>query len=121
MRTLAVFVTILSLFSSLPGHSAERSFRVAQSKRITTLVDRLYAKDGNAFGTVFCHAEAPQVLFVDSRYQDLDGKTFFFKSLEACDQGRINARELSQKCAVELILDEGTQAAEVRVRQCSGN
>ncbi len=121
MRFMAFFVTILGVFVSLQGHSAERSFRVFETKRITPLVDRFFGQDGNAFGTVFCHPQAPQVMFVDSRVGDLDGKTFYFESLEACDKGRTQARQLSQKCVVELVLDQETQGAQVRLSQCLGN
>lgn len=121
MRITAALGTILGLFISLQGHSAERSFRVFESKLITPLVDRFYGQDGNAFGTVFCSPQAPQVMFVDSRVRDLDGKTFYFDSLDACDKGRTQARQLSQKCVVELVLDQETQGAQIRLSQCLGN
>lgn len=121
MRFATFLVTILGLLTSLQGHSAERTFRVFESKRITPLVDRFYGQDGNAFGTVFCNPQAAQVMFVDSRVGDLDGKTFYFESVEACDKGRTQARQLSQKCVVELVLDQETQGAQVRLSQCLGN
>lgn len=118
MRLKAFLVTIMSLFISAQGHAAERTFRVYVSKSITPLVERFYAADGNAFATVFCDERAPQVMIVDSRLQDLDGKTFYFSSLEECNNTRTQAQQLLKKCVVELLIDTSTSQAGSRAHSC---
>lgn len=114
-------VTILGLLVSLNGHSAERAFRVFATKQITPAVERFYGRDGSAFATIFCSPEAAQAMMVDSRLPDLDGKTFFFSSLQECEQARLQARELSRKCAVDLVISVDNKIAQVRVGGCSEN
>lgn len=116
-----LYVTLFSLLFCFTAHSAERSFRVSETKTLTPLVERFYGKDTIAFATMFCSPEAPQVMFVDSRIRELDGKTFKFSSLDSCDNGRLQARQLSKKCNVELVLDLDNQNASIRVSQCSGS
>ncbi|WP_374079509.1 hypothetical protein [Bdellovibrio bacteriovorus] len=118
MRLLTSVIVLSGLFASPSGHASQRSFQVFSTRQITPKVDRFYGQDGNAFATVFCSAESPQVMIVDSRLSDLDGKTFLFGSLEACEKGRSNARDLNKKCLIELIIDQTTQAAVLKVSRC---
>ena len=114
-------VTIFGLIVSLHAHSAERAFRVFATKQITPAVERFYGRDGSAFATVFCSQDAMQAMMVDSRIPELDGKTFFFSSFQECQEARLQARELSGKCAVDLIISLEQKAAQVRVSGCSAN
>ncbi|MEK2645029.1 hypothetical protein [Bdellovibrio sp. BCCA] len=117
MRVQFVVIALGFLFS-LTGNAAQRSFTVFSSKQITPKVERFYGQDGNAFATMFCNPESPQVMIVDSRLTDLDGKTFLFGSLQACEKGRADARNSLNKCLVELVIDTTTQAAVVKVSRC---
>lgn len=114
-------VTILGLFVSLNGHSAERAFRIFTTKQITPAVERFYGRDGSAFATVFCSHEAVQAMMVDSRIPELDGKSFLFSSFEECEQARVQAREFSRKCAVDLVISLENKTAQVRIGGCSEN
>lgn len=118
MRFNTLFVTFLSLFTSLQGHAAERAFQVFETKRITPLVERFYGHDNNAFATVFCDEKLPQVMIVDSRLQDLDGKTFYFESLETCNNARMQAQQLRDRCTVELVINQESQKASSRASRC---
>lgn len=118
MRLLASLIAFSGFFIALNSHASQRSFRVFSTRQITPKVDRFYGQDGNAFATVFCNAESPQVMIVDSRLSDLDGKTFLFGSLEACEKARTNARELNKKCLTELVIDQTTQVAVLKVSRC---
>lgn len=118
MRFLAFLLSVAGILLSLHVQAAQRSFQVFSTRQITPKVDRFYGQDGNAFATVFCSPESPQVMIVDSRLGDLDGKTFYFGSLEACEKARREARELYQKCLAELVIDQTSLAAVLKVSRC---
>lgn len=101
-----------------PVSAAERSIRVFTSKRITPLVERFYGRDDNAFATLFCNPASPQVMIVDGRLQDLDGKNFRFDSAEACEKARAQATNLAGKCEVRLVVDPSTWQARTQVSGC---
>lgn len=108
-------VTLISL-SGLQSWSAPLTLQVFKSKQITQYVDRFYGKDGNAFATVFCKGEAREVMLVDGRLGELDGRNFFFKSVAECDQGRLQAREMARECVINLVVDTAGDSAKVTVK-----
>lgn len=108
----------LILFSVTVAHAAPREIRIYTSRSITSHVDRFYDKDQNAFATIFCRDDAAQVMIVDSRMRDLDGKNFFFNSLDECNQARSDARFQSSRCNVALSVDLKSEEAQVKVQQC---
>ncbi len=116
MKIFAFMALALSLTAQAYG--SERSFQVHTSKKITPDVERFYGRDGNAFATVFCRADAQQVMMVDSRMRDLDGKTFYFASLQACLDAKTQARR-APGCKVELVINTQTLAAGSRVLSCN--
>lgn len=119
MRFMTVLLSLAGLLSATQSFAAPRAFRIASVRQITPNVDRFYGQDGSAFGTLFCNPQTAEVMFVDSRYSDLDGKTFYFGSLANCESARKQARELYGKCVTELVIDVATQGALVRSSQCS--
>ncbi len=118
-KSFVVFICFL--FSTVSASAAERSFHVSTSRKITTLVERFYGKDNNAFATLYCQSDSPQVMYVDSRLPDLDGKTFYFASLAKCEDARSQARKLSKKCNVQLVIDQRTLAARVVTTSCGSS
>ncbi len=118
MRIQTFSLAILTIVFSFQAQATQKSFRIFDSKQITSHVDRFYGQDGSAFATVFCNPEAAQVMMVDSRMPELDGKTFFFGSLENCEQARKQARKGSNECVVGLTIDLTSQAARVDVGAC---
>ncbi len=118
MPTQTFALVILTVFFAFQVQAAQKSFRIFDSKQITAQVDRFYGQDGSAFATVFCNPEAAQVMMVDSRMPELDGKTFFFGSLPNCEQARNKARKATGECVVGLTIDLASQAARVDVGAC---
>lgn len=118
MRRKVLIVTILSALMPFCAQAVERAFQVFNAKQITPLVERLYGRDTNAFATLFCHPESPQAMIVDSRLRDLDGKTFYFESVDSCENARHQARTLKNNCVVELVINTDTQTASSRAHQC---
>ncbi|MNK80906.1 hypothetical protein D3C87_1006390 [compost metagenome] len=108
----------LGVFLSLQAQAAPRAFQIFSSKQITAHVDRFYDKDRSAFATIFCRGDAAEVMIVDGRISDLDGKTFFFRSLEACEGARQVARQRSGSCVTQLVVDTAGMSAKVLVSRC---
>lgn len=118
MSSNILITAILSLFTAIPGYATERAFRVFGTRSLTPLVERFYGKDGTAFATLFCDQTAPQAMIVDSRLQDLDGKTFYFTSVEACDATRTQAQQLLNRCSVALIVNQSNNTVRSQVSGC---
>lgn len=118
MRIQNSSLVLLTVFFAFQAQAAQKSFRIFDSKQITSQVDRFYGQDGSAFATVFCNPEAAQVMMVDSRIPELDGKTFFFGSLQNCEEARKKARKANSECVVGLTIDVTSQAARVDVGAC---
>lgn len=118
MRRKVLIVTIFSVLMPFWAQATERAFQVFNTKQITPLVERFYGRDTNAFATLFCNPETPQAMIVDSRLRDLDGKTFYFDSVESCENARNQARTLINRCVVELIINTEMQTASSRANQC---
>lgn len=109
-------ILVLGLSLTQPALATEKVFRIFSSKQITPRVDRFYGQDGNAFATMFCAPESPQVMIVDSRLPDLDGKTFYFSDLSACEDLQRVARSLKPSSVVELILTLESQGARSHIK-----
>lgn len=118
MKTISQTLCLVLLFGVCVTQAVPRELRVSSSRSITSHVDRFYDKEQNAFATIFCREDAAQVMIVDSRMRDLDGKNFYFSSLEDCDKARSDARLQSARCQVILSVDLKSEAAKVRVQQC---
>ena len=106
----------LILFSSLSHATSLRSFRIYSVRELTPAVDRYYGQDGSAFATLFCNDKTSEVMFVDSRYADLDGKVFYFASDETCAEARRIAK--TSRCGADLILDTTTTGAAITAARC---
>lgn len=113
-----ILLAFLTLSLSSLAFASERSFQVYTSKKITADVDRFYGRDGNAFATIFCRSDAQQVMMVDSRMRDLDGKNFYFSSLQACNNARAQSRK-APGCKAELVINTETMAASFRLSNCN--
>ena len=120
MSLLAVTFFSTIFFAGL-AFSAERKFQIHSTKQVTPNVERFYGKDGSAFATLFCQGDTAQVMIVDSRLTDLDGKNFFFESLTKCLEGRKTARELHKKCTVSLEINQAQTSALIHAAGCNSN
>jgi hypothetical protein len=113
------YIVLISLIvMGLPAAAAVRSFRIHFDKQITAQVDRFYGADQNAFATLFCRADAAEVMFVDGRVPELDGVNFYFASPQACYEARQNVRDSYHRCVTELQLDTVTNAAKINISSC---
>lgn len=105
--------------SSAETAASTRDFRVFASKNVTPHVDRFLGQDQNAFATIFCRTDVFQVMMVDSRLQDLDGKVFNFDSQDSCERARVRARMASISCDVKLIINTQTMTAATNTKNCT--
>ncbi|AHI05558.1 hypothetical protein BDW_05250 [Bdellovibrio bacteriovorus W] len=111
-------VFLFMFFAASVSEAAPQTMRIHSSRSITSHVDRFYDKVQNAFATIFCREDAAQVMIVDSRMTDLDGKNFYFSSEDECNKARSDARMQSARCQVTLSVDLKSQKAKVKVEQC---
>lgn len=118
MKRTCQVLSLLLLMLAPATQAAPKEMRVYSSRSITSHVDRFYDKSQSAFATIFCREDAAQVMIVDSRMTDLDGKNFYFNSLEECNRARSDARLQSSRCQVTLIVDLKSEEAKVRVSKC---
>lgn len=112
-----ILLTLASL-TTLPAFAGELAFQVYHTKTITPDVERFYGQDQNPFATMFCKADAKQVMMVDARMRDLDGKTFHFATLKDCTDARAQARSSAKKCKAELVINTDTQSARFQLSNC---
>ncbi|WP_347359072.1 hypothetical protein [Bdellovibrio sp.] len=115
MKYLSTCLSLI-LFSSLSHATSVRSFRIYSVRELTPFVDRYYGQDGSAFATLFCNDKTSEVMFVDSRYSDLDGKVFYFSSQEACTEARGIAK--TSRCGADLVLNTTTTGATITAARC---
>ncbi|UXR64753.1 hypothetical protein EZJ49_00595 [Bdellovibrio bacteriovorus] len=115
MKHLSVCLSLI-LFSSLSHATSVLSFRIYSVRELTPFVDRYYGRDGSAFATLFCNDKTSEVMFVDSRYADLDGKVFYFSSQEACAEARKIAK--TSRCEADLVLNTATTGATITAARC---
>jgi hypothetical protein len=116
MKTL---IAALTLFTTLQSYASPRAFQIYRTKQVPppplpSHVVRFEGQDGNAFATVFCKEEEniAQVMMVDSRIPELDGKVFMFSSVQAC----LKAQHISGRCPPLLIIDQEDNSARTEVR-----
>lgn len=118
MFVLKAFIICLFVTSGASASAATRPFQIFSYRQVTSQVDRLYGRDGNAFATVFCRADAAEVMFVDSRVPELDGKSFSFGTPRACFEARAKIRSSYRRCVTALVLNTQAWAAQVSTSKC---
>lgn len=118
MEKFTLVMTVLGLFMVVNAQAAERSFRIHTTKSITDKVTRFYGQDSIGFATVFCNPDVGQVMMVDSRIRELDGKTFFFSSPAVCRTAVERAERLNHRCAVNLVIDTTATKAHLDTATC---
>jgi hypothetical protein len=106
-------IGIASIFIVMFAQSAlaELKIQIFSAQQITQRVDRFKDIEGNAFATIFCSPDAAQVMIVDAKMTDLDGKIFHFDSQDSCERARVRARFVDNECHAFLKIDVNTMGA----------
>jgi hypothetical protein len=115
---LTPFFLASALMTTPVVQASVRSFQIHSFRQLTSKVDRLFGRDGNAFANIFCSENAAEILFVDSRVPDLDGKNFVFDSIPACHTARSTIHTSYRRCVTALVLNTQSSAAQVITSKC---
>jgi len=96
------------------------TYQIHGVKSLTPFVDRVFNEKNNSFANFFCQENpsenASLILVIDG--SALDGKTFFFQNVEACNQARTQVKDSHKNCQVLLNLNSENRSAEVLVGNC---